>query len=142
MEPLSPEDPIAKLLAQARAVEVRTHFAQTVARAARQTPQDRGWGAALRIWWEDVSFVTSAAKWTFATVTLAAMALALIIFQTQPTAETRLVGHDSRVMVLPDLPLLPEAAESPWEATLDTQALLAVDDTSQLTDSEIGFLLY
>jgi hypothetical protein len=142
MEPLSPQDPIAKLLAQARSVEVRANFAQNVARAARQTPQDRGWLAALRTWWEDVSFAAPAAKWAFATVTVAAMALALVIFQTQPAAETQLARQDVPVMAAPDLTLLPEAAETPWEATFDTQALLAVDDTSQLTDSEIGFLLY
>ena len=142
MEPLSPQDPIAKLLAQARAVEVRANFAQNVVRAARQTPQDRGWLAALRTWWEDVSFAAPAAKWAFATVTVAALALALVIFQTQPTAENQIAKQETPAMAAPDLPLLHAAAETPWEATYDTQALLAVDDTSQLTDSEIGFLLY
>jgi len=143
MEPFSPQDPIAKLLAQSREVKVRANFAQNVVRAARQTPQDRGWRAALRSWWEDVSFAAPAGKWAFATVTVAVMALALVIFQTQPEADTRLAQHEKPVMAMPDLPLLPAvAAETPWEATFDTQALLAVDDTSQLTDSEIGFLLY
>ena len=143
MEPLSPQDPVAKLLAQAGAVEVRTNFAQNVVRAARQTPQDRGWLAALRSWWEDVSFAAPAAKWAFATVTVATLALALVIFQTQPASETQIAKQDAPpVVAVPDLPLLAAAAETPWEATFDTQALLAVDDTSQLTDSEIGFLLY
>ncbi|MDB6004194.1 MAG: hypothetical protein JWR15_1181 [Prosthecobacter sp.] len=143
MEPLSPQDPIAKLLAQARKVEVRSNFAQNVARAARQTPQDRGWLAALRTWWEDVSFAAPGAKWAFASVTVGALALALVIFQTQPAAEQQVAQEAPAVSTsVSDLPLLPEAAETPWEATFDTQALLAVDDTSQLTDSEIGFLLY
>lgn len=138
MEPLSPQDPISKLLAQARRIEVRSNFTQNVVRAARQTPQDRGWLAALRIWWEDVSFAAPASKWAFATVSVAAVALALVVFQTQPASETQFVQQSASV---PELPLLP-TAETPWEATYDTQALLAVDDTSQLTDSEIGFLLY
>ena len=142
MEPLSPQDPIAKLLAQARAVEVRANFAQNVARAARQMPQERGWRAALRTWWEDVSFAAPAAKWAFATVTVVALALALVILQTQPASESLLANQEAPVMNVPDLPLLHAAAETPWEATFDTQALLAEDDTSQLTDSEIGFLLY
>ena len=142
MDPLSPQDPIAKLLAQARAVEVRANFAQNVVRAARQTPQDRGWLAAWRTWWEDVSSAAPAGKWAFATVTVAAMALALVIFQTQPAAETHLAKQQVPVMSGPELPLLHAEAETPWEATFDTQALLAEDDTSQLTDSEIGFLLY
>lgn len=142
MEPLSPQDPIAKLLAQARAVEVRANFAQKVVRAARQTPQDRGWFAALRNWWEDVSFAAPAGKWAFATVTVAALSLALVIFQTQPAAGPQLAQQEVAVMTVADLPLLPAGAEMPWEATFDTQALLAMDDTSQLSDSEIGFLLY
>ncbi len=142
MEPFSPQDPIAKLLAQARKVEVRSNFAQNVARAARQTPQDRGWLAAFRSWWEDVSFAAPAGKWAFASVTVAAIALAIVIFQTQPATEPQLVQQEVQEMSLPDLPLLPTAEETPWQATYDTQALLAVDDTSQLTDSEIGFLLY
>ncbi|MCB1275956.1 hypothetical protein [Prosthecobacter sp.] len=141
MEPLSPQDPIAKLLAQARKVEVRPNFTQNVVRAARQTPQDRGWLAALKNWWEDVSFAAPAGKWAFATVAVAAVALAIVIFQTQPAAEPQLAKQEVPVQSVPDLPLLPEA-ETPWEATFDTQALLAVDDTSQFTDSEIGFLLY
>ena len=142
MEPLSPQDPVAKLLAQARTVEVRANVAQNVARAARQTPQDRGWLAALRTWWEDVSFAAPAGKWAFATVTVAALALALVIFQTQPVTQPQLAQQQVVEITVPDLPLLHATAETPWEATFDTQALLAVDDTSQLTDSEIGFLLY
>ena len=136
MEPFSPQDPLTKLLAQARKIEARSNFTQNVVRAARQTPQDRGWLAALRSWWEDVSFAAPSAKWAFATVSVVAIALALVVFQTQPAAAPQLVQQNA-----PELPLLP-AAETPWEATYDTQALLAVDDTSQLTDSEIGFLLY
>lgn len=136
MEPFSPQDPLTKLLAQARKIEARSNFTQNVVRTARQTPQDRGWLAALRNWWEDVSFAAPAAKWAFATVSVVAITLALVITQTQPAAEPQLVQQS-----VPELPLLP-AAETPWEATYDTQALLAVDDTSQLTDSEISFLLY
>ncbi len=139
MEPLSPQDPIAKLLAQARTVEVRPNFTQSVVRAARQTPQDRGWLAALRCWWEETSLVAPAGKWAFATVTVVAIALAAVIFQTP--SEPPLVQQDFSELSAPDLPLLP-ATESSWEAAYDTQALLAVEDTSQLTDSEIGFLLY
>lgn len=144
MEPLSPQDPIAKLLAQARKVEVRSNFAQNVVRAARQTPQDRGWLAALRAWWEDVSFAAPGAKWSFASGAVAALVLALAIYQTYPTAQPQVAQQEVPQATAPaDLPLLPAvAAETPWEATFDTQALLAVDDTSQLTDSEIGFLLY
>jgi hypothetical protein len=49
MEPFSPQDPLTKLLAQARKIEARSNFTQNVVRAARQTPQDRGWLAAVRM---------------------------------------------------------------------------------------------
>jgi hypothetical protein len=141
MEPLSPQDPVAKLLAQARAIEARSNFAQNVVRAARQTPQDRGLLASLRALWEDVTFSSPAGKWAFASVSVAVMVLALVIFQTQPASLGQVAGQSAPESV-PDMPLLHAAAETPWEATFDTQALLVVDDTSQLTDSEIGFLLY
>ncbi len=142
MEPLSPQDPVAKLLAQARAIEARSNFAQNVVRAARHTPQDRGWLASLRAWWEDVSFASPAGKWAFASVSVAVMVLALVIFQTQPASQVQVASKPVPEASVSDMPLLHAAAETPWEATFDTQALLAMDDTSQLTDSEIGFLLY
>jgi hypothetical protein len=44
MEPFSPEDPLTKLLGQARPVQPRPNFTQNVLRAARQTPQtESGW---------------------------------------------------------------------------------------------------
>jgi len=46
------------------------------------------------------------------------------------------------MMLVLELPLLAAAPETPGEATFDTQALLAVDDTSHLTESEIGFMMY
>ena len=70
------------------------------------------------------------------------MVLALVIFQTQPASQVQVARQSAPETSVSDMPLLHAAAETPWEATFDTQALLAMDDTSQLTDSEIGFLLY
>ena len=50
MDPIPPNDPLWKLLGQSRRVEVRPNFTQNVLRAARQTPQERGWFARLRTW--------------------------------------------------------------------------------------------
>lgn len=140
MEPFSPQDPMTKLLAQARRIEARSNFTQNVVRAARQTPQDRGWLASLRAWWEDVSYAPAAGRWALAAGAAAAIALTFAVMQMQPEAapQTQVV---EQTILIPEVPLLP-AAETPWEAAYQTEALLAVEDTTQFTDSEIGFLLY
>jgi hypothetical protein len=68
----------------------------------------------------------------------AAIALTFAVLQTQPEAAPQIV---EQTIAAPEVPLLP-AAETPWETAYQTEALLAVEDTTQFTDSEIGFLLY
>jgi hypothetical protein len=144
MEPLSPQDPIKHLLAQAREVEVRPNFSQNVLRAARQTPQDRGLLAALRAWWEEN---TTLGGLSLAGGALAALALGFFFMRGDaPTAQGTLavqtpVSVEKTAAATPELPLNPES-EAALEAPFDTAALLAVQDASQLTDSEISFLLY
>ncbi|MDZ4402121.1 hypothetical protein [Prosthecobacter sp.] len=140
MEPFSPQDPLTKLLAQARKIEARSNFSQNVVRAARQTPQDRGWLAAVRAWWEDVSYAPAAGRWALAAGAAAAIALTFAVLQTQPEVAPQIVEQTITIPA-PEVPLLP-AAETPWETAYQTEALLAVEDTTQFTDSEIGFLLY
>ena len=139
MEPFSPQDPLTKLLAQARNIEVRSNFTQNVVRAARQTPQDRGWLAALRAWWEETRWFAPQAKWSFASAVTGIAVVALALLQTPPDTTPQVV--EKAVAPEAELPLLP-AAETPWETAYQTEALLAVEDTTQFTDSEIGFLLY
>jgi hypothetical protein len=139
MEPFSPQDPLTKLLAQARDIEVRSNFTQNVVRAARQTPQDRGWLAALRGWWEETGWFAPQAKWSFASAVTLMAVVALALLQTPPDTMPQVV--EKAVAPVAELPLLP-AAETPWETAYQTEALLAVEDTTQFTDSEIGFLLY
>lgn len=151
MEPFDPQDPLTKLLAQARRIEARSNFTQNVLREARQTPQDRGWFAALRAWWEESS--APAGRWAFAGGAAAALALTVAVLQMQPETTTSQVVQQVPApapvvlpapeiaiaeSVLPDMP----ADETPWETAYQTEALLAVEDTSQFTDSDIGFLLY
>lgn len=138
MEPFSPEDPLTKLLAQARRIEARSNFTQNVVRTARQTPQDRGWLIAVRSWW--VEAVNPSGKWAFAVGVIAAIVLTVAVLQTQPQP-TPQITEKVVIPVVEELPVLP-AAETPWETAYQTEALLAVDDTSQFTDSEISFLLY
>lgn len=139
MEPFSPQDPLTKLLAQARKIEARSNFTQNVVRAARQTPQDRGWLAAVRAWWEETGWFAPQAKWSFASAVTLMAVVALALLQTRSDTTPQVV--EKAVASVAELPLLP-AAETPWETAYQTEALLAVEDTTQFTDSEIGFLLY
>lgn len=156
MEPFDSQDPLTKLLAQARKIEARSNFTQNVLREARQTPQDRGWFAALRAWWEENFSSAPAGRWAFAGGVAAAVALTVAVLQMQPgSSAPQVVHHVPSVPAVPvvespvpemsvaeaGLPDMP-AAETAWEASYQTEALLAVEDTSQFTDSEIGFLLY
>ncbi len=156
MEPFDSQDPLTKLLAQARRIEARSNFTQNVLREARQTPQDRGWFAALRAWWAESSAPDG--RWAFAGGVAAAIALTVAVLQTQPSATAPQMARHAPVapILVPaaESPLSPEsgiaesglpdlpAAESAWETAYQTEALLAVEDTTQFTDSEIGFLLY
>ena len=130
---------MTKLLAQARRIEARSNFTQNVVRAARQTPQDRGCLASLRAWWEDLSYAPAAGRWALAAGAAAAIALTFAVVHTQPESASAIAEQPT--VVVPEVPLLP-AAETPWETAYQTEVLLAVDDTTQFTDSEIGFLLY
>lgn len=141
MEPFSPQDPIRKLLAQAREAKVRPNFTQSVLRKARQTPQDLGWLASLRAWWEETPLFSGL---SIAGCALAALALAWVTLQpavTAPSVADQSVHTPLSAAALDEMPILPES-EVAWESPLHTEALFAVEDSSQFTDSEISFLLY
>ena len=50
MEPLTPNDPLWKLMSKARPVVPRPDFTQNVLRAARQQGQDTGWWPQISDW--------------------------------------------------------------------------------------------
>ncbi|MBX7209591.1 MAG: hypothetical protein K1X78_14845 [Verrucomicrobiaceae bacterium] len=144
MDPLAPNDPLWKLLGKARPVEPRPNFTRNVVRAARQTPQARGWWAVLACWFQD----SPVALPRFVVGTAAGFAIAALI-ATQfrsgaPSSGTMLSSQQSAPVAAPvsvaEPPLL--AIESQLETIDEIGALLALEDTSSLTDSEISFLLY
>ena len=97
---------MTQLLAQARRIEARSNFTQNVVRAARQTPQDRGWLASLKAWWEDVSYAPAGGKWALAAGVTAAVALSFAVLQTQQDAAPQFAEQP---VILPEVPLLPAA---------------------------------
>jgi len=150
MEPFSPNDPLHQLLGKSRPVKVRTDFTQNVLRAIRQEPQREGLWLRLQDWLAAAPFRPGHA--------LAAAAILLFagvgIFVSQPESGN---GQADVVQTAPvSIPLAPDAAApSPQDETslesvvasdLDSMdqlsVLLAQQDTSALTDSEIAVLLY
>jgi len=147
MEPLTPNDPLWKVLGQARRVEVRPNFTQNVVRLARQTPQDHGWLARCKGWFQEHDSARTGLTWAAAAAVIAITAAA---FLGQPESS----GAPAVVITAPvpaptteavltetDFPLVPEF-ETEWKNLEQVGDLLAVHDTSLLTDSEINLLLY
>lgn len=141
MEPLEPNDPLWKVLGKARPVEPRPNFTQNVLRAARQTPQIRGWWAVVSGWFSDHSTSLPRMALTAAAVVVVA---AFVTFQFRSEQSLSSVASVP-TSVAPDAtvaepPIL--AVETQLESIEQVGALLALEDTSTLTDREINFLLY
>lgn len=143
MEPLTPNDPLWNLLGKTKPVEPRPNFVQNVVRAARQTPQDSGILAWLKGWWQDQPHAPASVAWAAAAVVImAGLALTLSPADSQPQ-----VAVKPAAPVVQDVPvtendfLVPEF-ETQWEGLTQMGDLVAVQDTSALTDSEIRMLLY
>lgn len=155
MEPFSPNDPLSKLLGQAKPVQVRGNFAKSVVRAARQTPQERGLLAAIKSWFRDADLRLAPIACAAAAVALAA---GLIVFSldrkadsdnapmnmaqtSAPAPAAAAIGTDSPTEIESEAPV-PPAVETQWTTMDHLDAVVAVEDTSQLTDREIASLLY
>ncbi len=157
MDPLNDQDPISKLLAQARQVEPRGNFTQNVLREARQTPQERGLFATLASLFSGSS--SSAPVWRLAAATAAIALIGLAwmqqsrtvapsVVEAQQIEEAPLVAStpvevppSNEDLFADEIPLLPEV-ETQWQNLDHQDALLAVEDTSMLSDSEVAFFLY
>jgi hypothetical protein len=143
MTPLTPQDPLWKLLGKAREAEVRGHFTQDVVRLARQTPQETGWLARLKAWFAPDE-AWSLPRVAFAALpVLAAMALGLAGLTSETSAPATIAQAPAAA---PVAGLFPEDAAfevtEQWQSMEEMTDLLAVEDTATLTDREIAMLLY
>lgn len=143
MEPLTPQDPLWKLLGNAREPEVRGDFTQNVTRLARQTPQESGWWARVRAWFSPDEAL-SLPRVAFAAVpVLAAAALALASLP-RGTGQAPVAAVVPAAALAPDL--FPDDAAfevtEQWQSMEEMTDLLAVEDTATLSDREIAMLLY
>jgi len=145
MDPLTPNDPLWKLLGKARPVNLRSNFTANVVRAARQTPQEiwgwprmlgrlTEWAAGMQrpalIGAATLIVVTLAAVWLESPVAQQAPSIAAV-----PAASIQTVADEDMALIADDFSLQIEGLDH-------MEALVAMDNTSSLTDSEIAFLLY
>ena len=159
MQPLDPNDPIWKVLGRARPVDVRGNFIQNVVREARKTPQQSG----LAAWWtgfrQEAAWLIagrSAARFALAATVAGLTVLAVMNLGAHKGPESGSSGDRSFVATSMDaqntvrtpakdssasVPVQPEV-ETEWENMAQMSALLAVEDTSVLSDSEIASILY
>ncbi len=142
MEPLEPNDSLWKLLGKAKPVEPRPNFTQNVLRAARHTPQTRGWWAGISEWLQArPSFLPRLSITAAALAALAAFAASELRTTNGPALiAIRTAAPQSSAIASAEPPLL--AVEAQLESVDQVSMLLALEDTSSLSDSEISFLLY
>lgn len=141
MEPFSPNDPLWNLLGKTKPSEPRPNFVQNVVRAARLTPQERGWLASLKAWWQERDLGHAPLAWaTAAVIALAGISLTF----TQQGDITQVVAQPvvNQDPVLSEADFLVPEFETEWKKLETMGDLLAVQDSSQLTDREIHMLLY
>ncbi len=141
MEPLTPNDPLWNVLGQAKPVKPRPNFVQNVVREARQTPQERGWLARIKGWWQEHEAASTGLTWTAATAVVI-LAVSVTLTPQAPAPSTASVAPvEENLLTEADFPLVPEF-ETEWKNLETMGSLLAVQDTSELTDREIHLLLY
>ncbi len=143
MEPFTPEDPLWKLMGKARPAVPRPNFTQNVLRAVRQEPQGTGFYARLMEW---------CAAWPLrlrlgagmAALALAAVTGMVMLHHAGPAPAVD-VAMNTAPLALADADMAAIADDDvsvPLDSLDHMDALVAMEDTSALTDTELQFLLY
>lgn len=141
MEPFTPDDPLWKLMGKSRPVAPRPHFTQNVLRAVRQEPQALSWWARVGEW---LAFRRSVLIGGIAAAAVVAAMGVMLLQQNEGRQAPGTMVADAAGQVS-DAEMASIAAEdvSVPLASLDhMDALVAMEDTSKLTDSDLQFLLY
>ena len=142
MEPLTPNDPLWKLMSKARPVVPRPDFTQNVLRAARQQGQDTGWWPQISDWlaaWRRPLMVGAAAV---AGVVLACLVPYQGAIPSAPVVAVAAVAPAPPAVDAAMAEIVEEDFSLPLDSLDHMDALVAMEDTSSLTDAEIQFLLY
>jgi hypothetical protein len=145
MDNFTPNDPLWKLLGHAKPVEPRGNFLQNVVRAARQTPQERHLWARVLGWWSDHETAAwRRTAWLGATATIA-LTLAYVGWPSAPPSGQATVAASPATSIEFNAKAMEFVAEdlaAPLASLDHMDELLASEDTSSLSDSDIAFLLY
>lgn len=142
MNPLEPQDPLWKLLGKGRDVGLRPNFVQNVVREARNTPQERGWWAALKFWWSDSAGSIPVGRLVAGAAVVVVLGVMAVNGLKEPAADVPVVVVAEPVSSAAiEAPLVPEV-ETQLESLDYLDELLALEDTSALSDREIAYLLY
>jgi hypothetical protein len=143
MNPLEPQDPLWKLLGKGREADVRPNFVQNVVREARQTPQERGWWVGLKAWWTYATGMVPVGRLVAGVAVLVVFGMVAVSGLKESAVEDPVVAvaepESSAAAV--EAPLVPEV-ETQLESLDYLDELLALEDTSALSDREIAYLLY
>ena len=146
MDPLTPNDPLWKLLGEAREVEVRGNFTANVLRAARNTPQEKGWLASLRAMVRGESSVTWLRPGAVALFLVVLVAGGVVWLPKQAVQPQAVLASDGTpatpALSDEDMALIANDVDLALEGMNHLDTLVAMEDTSALTDTEIAFLLY
>ncbi|RBP37739.1 hypothetical protein DES53_113121 [Roseimicrobium gellanilyticum] len=149
MEPFSKDDPLHKLLGKSRVAEPRPNFTQNVLRAVRQEPQRMGFWERCRAWLEEESAFKKLNHGVLATA--AVLTLSLVVWkQTDTSAGNRTDVAASKSATSSEAVEAVSTADVPVEAVVASElesldhlsVMLAQQDASAMTDSEIVSLLY
>jgi hypothetical protein len=146
MEPFSKDDPLHKLLGKGRAVEPRPNFTLNVLRAVRQEPQKLGFWERCRAWLDEEGGFKKLNHGILAAA--AVLTLSLVIWKQADTStgDPTDVVATSPAQAVEAVP----ATEMPVEAVVTSElesldhlsVMLAQQNTSAMTDSEIASFLY
>lgn len=138
MEPLSPQDPLYHLLGKTKPVEPRADFTRNVLRVVRQLPQSESA-------WERFLHLLTIPRATTSFAFAAALALGVFVLW-NPSQSNRTTLPVADAAIAQPVFDFTKPSESDVASELDgmnhLSALLAQQDTSALTDSDIAFLLY
>jgi hypothetical protein len=146
MKSFEPDDPLWKLLGASREPKVRPNFVQNVVREARNAEQERGWWAVVKAWWfESGTMMPVGRLIAVAAVVVLLGVVGVGVFdggESVPSGvAVQLAETDTQVVAVVEVPLVPEV-ETQMKSLDSLDELLAVEDTSGLTDRQIAFLLY
>ncbi len=141
MEPLSPQDPIAKLLGKAKAVEPRPNFTQNVMRSVRQLPQGQSVWERMTEWF-DARFIVRPMLTAACAVILAAAMTGYWLHQKGDLASSNTVAIVENPATSPSFSTAENDVATDLDQMEQFSILLAQQDTRSMSDSDLALLLY